>query len=227
MRNSARSLAVLSLEILLGILITVVSLYFFVKIGIDVFESEFSFFDHSVLNFFYQHRTAWLDVIMRVISYLGGRVMVGIGIIFAILLTIKKNTHISMLFLFILITAAGINSILKFTARRPRPNYFPLISVKDYSFPSAHAMDSFVFYTSVSYFVYHYTKRRLLAILLSGLSVILIFLIGVSRVYLGVHYPSDVLAGYFAGLMWFTSVLVVQRTLIFYKLFHQSPPLTA
>ena len=117
--------------------------------------------------------------------------------------------------------APVITAILKHLNQRPRPFDNPLISLFDYSFPSGHAMTSFVFYFTISYFVYHFTKNKLITFITFVASVILISLIGISRIYLGVHYPSDVIAGYLGGLCWFSSIMLVDKTLDFFEIFKE------
>ena len=117
--------------------------------------------------------------------------------------------------------SALINYALKSVIQRPRPSFYPLLLESDYSFPSGHSMDSFVFYATLAYLVFHFTGNKEFAVVCSAFSIVLIIAIGISRIYLGVHYPTDVLAGYLGGLGWFTSVILIQKTLIFYKLFKE------
>ena len=79
-------------------------------------------------------------------------------------------------------------------------------------------MNSFIFYCLLAYFVYHFTKNRTLSIWASIAALGLILLIGLSRVYLGVHYPSDVIAGYIAGLFVFVTAIVLDKTVLWLKL---------
>ena len=71
--------------------------------------------------------------------------------------------------------------------------------------------------------MYHFTHRIGLTLFVGAIAALLIFLIGFSRVYLGVHYPSDVVAGWIAGLWWLVTALVIDRTLVFFKLYRESP----
>lgn len=99
-----------------------------------------------------------------------------------------------------IITNLGIvtilNQIIKFIMQRPRPTEFRIIEEKGYSFPSGHSMVSLAFYGYLIYLIYKYINnkhlKRTLIIILS----VLICIIGVSRIYLGVHYTSDVLGGF-------------------------------
>ena len=99
-----------------------------------------------------------------------------------------------------IITNLGIvtilNQIIKFTMQRPRPTEFRIIEETGYSFPSGHSMVSLAFYGYLIYLIYKYINnkhlKRTLIIILS----VLICIIGVSRIYLGVHYTSDVLGGF-------------------------------
>lgn len=93
-----------------------------------------------------------------------------------------------------------LNQIIKFIMQRPRPTEFRLIEETGYSFPSGHSMVSLAFYGYLIYLIYKYINnkhlKRTLIIILS----ILICIIGVSRIYLGVHYTSDVLGGFLISL---------------------------
>lgn len=93
-----------------------------------------------------------------------------------------------------------LNQIIKFIMQRPRPTEFRIIEETGYSFPSGHSMVSLAFYGYLVYLIYKYINnkhlKRTLIIILS----ILICIIGVSRIYLGVHYTSDVLGGFLISL---------------------------
>jgi len=111
------------------------------------------------------------------------------------LLTFNKKTNIVIITNLLLATA--LNNILKVTIMRDRP-IWKTLDLKTYSYPSGHTMISFVFYGLLIYLInknYHGKYKKLIISLLS----ILIFLIGLSRIFLGVHYFTDVLGAYFFG----------------------------
>ena len=117
-----------------------------------------------------------------------------------LLCLILKNRIIRFSILFNLIFITIINQVLKFIVQRPRPTDFKLIDESGYSFPSGHAMISVAFYGYLIFLIYKYIKNKIIKFLLISLLVILIIIIGVSRIYLGVHYTSDVLAGFLISL---------------------------
>ncbi len=209
----------LFLEILLGSVATIASLLIFLKLTGEIMEKEVFPIDSQILAFFYHARTPLLTTFMVSITNLGGGVMIGLAVFVMIVFLIKKYFKEALIFAF-LFCMSGINNVLlKNLIKRNRPHYHPLIIEKDYSFPSGHAMNSFVFYFTLSYLLFHITKNKKLSIGVACLSACLVFLIGVSRIYLGVHYPSDVVGGYVGGFVWFVSVLFIQKTLAVYKVF--------
>lgn len=209
-------------EVILGIIFTAGSVLLFIKIRGEVLEKDLLPLDLSILQFFYHLRTPPLNNLMIGISYLGGEIMIIFGILITIFLLLKKHKKEAILFAFILGMAGIIDTVLKNLVQRPRPQFHPLVIEKDFSFPSGHAMDSFVFYLTLSYLIFHITKNKKLSMVVMILSLVLILLIGISRIYLGVHYPTDVIAGYVGGLFWFTSVLLIDKTLTFYKFFKEA-----
>lgn len=98
----------------------------------------------------------------------------------------------------------GINQLIKFIIRRPRPIVNRIIEEKGFSFPSGHTMGSMAFYGFIIYLVYKkIDNKKIKWILIISLS-IFTFLIGVSRIILGVHYTTDVLAGFFLTISYLT-----------------------
>lgn len=202
-----------------GIVLVLASLLFFVDFGKEVMEKELISIDNSISFFIYSLRTPILTKIMFFISYFGSEATIAIALLAVIILSLRKHKKEAFLFMFIFVSGFILNTLLKYFLKIPRPNSSPLYNIDSYSFPSAHAMNSFIFYITLSYFFYHFTKNRKLSLIIFLFSIFLIFFIGLSRIYLGVHHPSDVFAGWIAGFWWFTTVLLVEKIIIFLRLF--------
>mgnify|MGYP004649817969 FL=1 len=127
------------------------------------------------------------------------------GAMFLILLTILlfifiKNKKIGLTISINLFVITILNQILKYILQRPRPTEFRIIEETGYSFPSGHSMVSMAFYGYIIYLIYRYVKNKYVKWSLIVFLSILICSIGVSRIYLGVHYTSDVLGGFLISL---------------------------
>lgn len=138
-----------------------------------------------------------LTKILRVITICGSaKFLIGVTVGVAIVFLIKKEYRLAIYTILNILCAHLINTLIKYIIRRDRPVGHRLVSEKGYSFPSGHSMVGFAVYTFLIYLVYRNVKNKALKITLIILLSLLIFLIGFSRIYLGVHYTSDVLAGY-------------------------------
>ena len=101
-----------------------------------------------------------------------------------------------------LVGEAVLNFFLKNLFARTRPDLFQVVAEAGYSFPSGHAMVSLCLYGMLTFLIARHVQSWRWRLVVIGLAMALVVAIGVSRVYLGVHYPTDVVAGYFAGGMW-------------------------
>ena len=127
------------------------------------------------------------------------------GAIFLIVLTIIllisiKNKKIGLSIFSNLAIITILNQLLKRILQRPRPTEYRIIEETGYSFPSGHSMISMAFYGYLIYLIYKYVENKYVKWILISLLSVLICLIGVSRIYLGVHYTSDVLGGFFISI---------------------------
>lgn len=127
------------------------------------------------------------------------------GAIFLITLTVLlfiliKNKKIGLSIFLNLVIITVLNQLLKRILQRPRPTEFRIIEETGYSFPSGHSMVSMAFYGYLIYLIYKYVKNKYLKCISIGLLSILICSIGISRIYLGVHYTSDVLGGFLVSI---------------------------
>lgn len=217
-KSKAHAPKILFLEIVIGIILSLLSLLSFAYITEDILKKEGVNIDTAISQAVYTYRSPVLTDLMYSLSFLGGGfIMIATLIIMSIL--ILKNYKREAMLLFILVLGGHlITGLIKYLLQVPRPTLAPLYIEKLYSFPSGHAMNSFIFYAGLAYLTFHLTRNRLLSILLSAVAVILIFLIGFSRIYLGVHFPSDVIAGFIAGFWWLVTVILIDKTLTFYKI---------
>ena len=108
------------------------------------------------------------------------------------------------------------NQILKRIFKRTRPLGYRLIKATGYSFPSGHAMVSMAFYGLLIYIIYHLIDNKIIRNILITINIIIILLIGISRVYLGVHYLSDVIVGYSVSIIY---LLLLTKIIKKYKIF--------
>lgn len=132
--------------------------------------------------------------IAKLITNLGGAlVLIGTTVILVISI---KNKRIGLSIVANLGIITGLNLLLKQIVQRPRPTEYRIINETGYSFPSGHSMVSMAFYGFLIYLIYKYVKNPYLKIGLITFLSILIISIGISRIYLGVHYTSDVMAGF-------------------------------
>lgn len=221
-RKSNKLASIIGLEIIICVVICVVAVFSFLYLTNFVFTNKFVDLDNSIINHTFKSLNPDLTRKMVFISAFGSSIFIfTASVMFAGYLYLRKKVD-AFIFISILYTAIFLNIMLKFLYGRPRPEMNPLVIENSFSYPSFHAMISFVFYSAVAYFFYKETKNIALTIFISIIFGILIFLIGYSRVYLGVHYPSDIIAGYLAGLIWLMVVILFQRTYLFERLYDKS-----
>ena len=127
------------------------------------------------------------------------------GAIFIITLMITlfiliKDKKIGLSIFLNLVIATTLNQLLKRILQRPRQTEYRIIEETGYSFPSGHSMVSMAFYGYLIYLIYKYVENKYIKWTLIVLLSILICSIGISRIYLGVHYTSDVLGGFLASI---------------------------
>ena len=176
----------------LKILIVIISsLIFLIFLGL-ILSDNIQIFDEKIYNMFYKTET--LTNLMKIITILGESITMIIFCILSLLILKDKKYAFGTVINVIIITI--ITQSLKFLIQRPRPIGINLIDIGGFSFPSGHTTSSVAFYGFIIYMIYReYENKKIKSILITSLTV-LIILIGMSRIYLGIHYASDVIASY-------------------------------
>lgn len=199
----------LGLHLTIGLIISLTALWLFGGVTEDVINHDpLTQFDLALLDWFHQHDTPAGLRIFATISWLGSAiVMVTLAVLVAVRLAWCGR---GLLFVGWVAALAGgdiLDIALKHTIQRPRPIYAAsFIFGTSYSFPSGHAMESLVGYGMLAYFlVVFWATRQRSQVTIIAASIILIAAIGFSRLYLGVHYLSDVIGGYAGGILWLSA----------------------
>ena len=151
----------------------------------------YKFFSENIIN-------DKLTPIVKVITHVGGAKIVFVLTVLAIILI--KGLKNKLFLLTGIVGTAGLNVVLKHIIQRERPNINRLIPEKGYSFPSGHSMMSMAFYGMLIFLIFKYVKNTALKWTLIVILTILLSTIGITRIYLGVHYPSDVIGGFLVSL---------------------------
>ncbi len=165
-------------------------------------------FDTFIYNIISSFKCNQLTIFFKFITNFANYIV--IIILCIILFIFIKNKWYGVVISINIINSTIINKVLKAIFLRPRPLVLRLIKEGGYSFPSGHTMAATSFYGFIIYLIYKSNIRKKYKLLLEILLFILIVLIGISRIYLGVHYASDVLAGYLVSIIYliiFTTIL--------------------
>lgn len=181
----------------------------FLELVEDVFEKQIMLKDIIGYKFISTYLISdYITPVAKIITQMGGAIALIITTI--ILFLVIKNKKIGMAIAINLAISTALNILLKNVIQRPRPTEYRMISETGYSFPSGHSMVSMAFYGFLIYLIYKKVENKKLKWgLIIALS-ILIVTIGTSRIYLGVHYTSDVLAGFTISV----SYLIVYTSIV-------------
>lgn len=156
-------------------------------------------FDTAMYSFARGLQSPALTFVLRIITELGGAIVIGIATV--VLFFAIKNKRLSFAILGNIVGVLIVNQVFKFLIQRPRPDEeYRLIEQGGYSFPSGHSMCSMAFYGFLVYLAFRYIKNAKVRIFATAGLGALVLLIGFSRIYLGVHYASDVVAGFLLSL---------------------------
>ena len=171
----------------------------FITITENVLENEIMKCDVIGYNFIKTHIISdFMTPVAKTITWFGSATCL---ILFCFLILVfNKNKKINIAIVFILGICTILNLMLKNILQRPRPTEYRIIDERGYSFPSGHSMISMAFYGLLIYLIYKNIKNKSLKWILIILLSILILFIGISRIYLGVHYVSDVLGGFLVSI---------------------------
>ena len=147
-----------------------------------------------------EHTSNIMTLLMKSFSYIGNTISVIIMCI-ALILFSKTRWKYGVVTSIGVIISCIINNILKVLFARERPNIIQLVKETNYSFPSGHAMINMTLYILLAILIYNNIKNKKSKYILIFVCILIPIIIGISRVYLGVHYITDVIAGWIAGLL--------------------------
>ncbi len=167
-------------------------------------EERATSFDSEVIRIVQGWESAPATRIALILSQIGstGGVTVLVVAIGALLAAVLGHRKELLLLVFSVSGAALFNLLLKGVFQRERPNLYRLAEETGFSFPSGHSMAAFALYGVLAYLLWRHIASKKGRLALIALAALLVLSIGLSRIYLGVHYPSDVLAGYLASMVW-------------------------
>ncbi|CCY93883.1 pAP2 family protein [Firmicutes bacterium CAG:884] len=163
-------------------------------VTVILITNDNKYFDNYIINLF-KYKSDILTNIMKIITFLGSAL--SIILLTVLLIIVVKGKRNKILILINVIVTTLLNQLLKNVFQRGRP-IDSIIEESGYSFPSGHSMVSMAFYGFLIYLVYKSNIKY--KGLIVGLLSVLIVLIGISRIYLGVHYPTDVIGGFTLSL---------------------------
>ena len=176
----------------------------------EVWEQEAFSLDSSLLLWIHQFANPQLDSLMLFITALGDPGMV-ITVFISTIAWLGMKRRYTDVIRFIIACVGGVllNQVMKLFFAKPRPElWMRLISEHSFSFPSGHAVGSMVVYGFIAYILareFSIYQRYIYAVAST-----IIIAIGFSRLYLGVHYPTDIIAGYGVGILWLITCLKVK-----------------
>jgi len=211
-----RRLEFLTLSLPLGISAAVASLIFFAWLSNEVLAGETRQFDEVTRAAVHHLASPTMTAIMRGISFTGSTIFLTTATIIMFIWFLTRRWRREGWLLGITMLGASIlNTTLKLTFQRPRPEpFFDLLAPRTYSFPSGHSLASFCFYGALATVLTARIENKTINFVTWLIAGVMVLVIGLSRIYLGVHYTTDVLAGYAAALIWIAVIRFLEMQLV-------------
>jgi len=201
-------------SVLGALLIAVTALFVFGWLAEEVLEGDTQKFDAFVRDAVHQLTTPGLTHLMQAFSVLGSvAVITALSLLAICIFVYFHHVRTAALVAITMLGAGVLDLALKHTFHRARPMGFFGISPSSYSFPSGHALGSLCFYGVLAAILSARVRGRAARFCIWIATTILVTLIGFSRIFLGVHYPSDVIAGYCAAAVWVGMLVFLDMTL--------------
>ena len=207
-----------------GFASSVGAMFLFAWLADEVLEGDTQAFDETIRTFVHGLATDSLTTLMQFFTFIGSTACLttlSFGVVTVFLF--KQWKRAAALFTVTMAGAVILNYTLKLSFKRPRPvPFFDTPLPSSYSFPSGHALFSMCFFGILAWLITTRMHRRSVQFFVWTAAVLFILSIGTSRIYLGVHYPSDVIAGYAASLFWVTAVVFADSILEKRKNLHKT-----
>jgi undecaprenyl-diphosphatase len=198
-----------------GLLLSLLFLIVITRLHEDISHPRVEHLDQSILQLIHQHDNPGLTHLAKTLSFIGSPMT--LFPLVALSAFILHRFHLNRDALLVVISmtgAATIDTLLKLHYRRIRPDVpWAFVHERSFSFPSGHSVMAVVTYGIITWLLMQYLHRTWQHIALIAVSLTLIAGIGASRLYLAVHYPSDVVGGYFVGAIWLFAVILADWSL--------------
>lgn len=202
-KKTLAALALLSVEMIIVVSLFVVALSAFLFVARRVFVLRSTEFDFQVFGFLENYVSDRNSAIMNAFTFLGKHdFLIPANLVLIAFFLFRKHKWYSIKVPAIALSSLGLMFVLKNLFNRPRPDIPLLYEAQGLSFPSGHALMSVTFYGLLIYIIFKMVENKPVKWSLITLLVLLIIIIGFSRIYLRVHYTTDVIAGYSVGFLW-------------------------
>jgi undecaprenyl-diphosphatase len=197
-----------------------VLLFGFVSLAGEVTEGDTQAFDTRILRALRDPSDlskpigpAWIEGPLLDLTAIGGPTVLGLVVVIVIgFLVLQTRYRTAIVVATASIGGETLDSVMKHFFNRPRPTVVPHMRIAySTSFPSGHAMESAIVYLTLAAVLMRASDRRLTKAYILAIAVLLTILVGISRVFLGVHYPTDVLGGWIVGFLWASICSLVAR----------------
>jgi undecaprenyl-diphosphatase len=210
-----RLLEFLSIFLTLGMIAAIGTLVFLGWLTDQVFEGDMRQFDDVTRAAVHTFASPGLTVVMRFMSFVGSTFFLTLATAGVIVwFALRRWEREAKLFALTMLGAALLNITLKLAFQRPRPvPFFDLTAPETFSFPSGHSLASCCFFAGLAAILSGRIKRKRTRTVIWIVATLMFLLIGLSRIYLGVHYTTDVIAGFASALIWILVVRFVENQL--------------
>ncbi|HEY6273559.1 MAG TPA: phosphatase PAP2 family protein [Terriglobales bacterium] len=197
--------------VIASLAVAALSLFLFAWIAEKMLAGATMHFDLGVRSWVHQFASPNMTRAMIVISLLGYDILI-VELVIALAVFLYLGWRYAAAWLAVSVAGALVlDLVLKYSFQRPRPQPFFGAAPHSYSFPSGHALCSFCFYGVLAGLIAARTRSMFLRVSVGIIAAVLVAAIGISRIYLGMHYPSDVIAGYLGAAIWGSTLLILDR----------------